>query len=58
MPVVKIRREEMNLVKEAAERKAQRTNSNFVIKQERVEISREKPGSQAALSASNKAQSK
>jgi hypothetical protein len=42
VPTVKIRREELSLVREAAKRIAFRTNSTFVIKEERVEISREK----------------
>jgi dihydroneopterin aldolase len=43
MPVAKIQREELNLVKEAAERVAHRTNSQFVIREERVEITKSKP---------------
>lgn len=42
MPVVKIRRDEMDLVKEAAERLAHRTNSSYTIREERVQISRER----------------
>jgi hypothetical protein len=58
MPVVKIRREEMDLVKEAAERKAHRTNSTFVIRQERVEIAREKPSKTTSSSGNTKPQPK
>jgi hypothetical protein len=42
MPVVKMKQEELNLVKQAAERKAQRTNSTFVVREERVDLYREK----------------
>jgi hypothetical protein len=45
MPVIRIRRDEMNLVEAAADRKARRTNSRFVIKQERVEVAEESSAS-------------
>ena len=45
MPIVKIRRDEMEVVKEAAERLARRSNSRFVIDEARVEITDEGEGS-------------
>jgi len=39
MAVVKIRRDEMEIVKEAASRIERRSNSRFVIDRSRVEIS-------------------
>lgn len=38
MPAVKIRREEMEMVKQAATRVERRSNSRFVIDQNRVEV--------------------
>jgi len=38
MPVVKIRREELEIVKQAAMRIERRSNSRFVIDQSRVEV--------------------
>jgi hypothetical protein len=58
MPVVKIRREEIELVKEAAERKAYRTNSTFVVREERIQISNEKTAKSTQDSGSVKTQSR
>lgn len=38
MPVVKIRREEMDALVQAADRMAKRMNARFVLDQQRVEI--------------------
>jgi ribosomal 50S subunit-recycling heat shock protein len=38
MPAIKIRREEMEIVKQAASRVERRSNSRFVIDQNKVEI--------------------
>jgi hypothetical protein len=38
MPVVKIRREELEMVKQAAMRLERRSNSKFVIDQNKVEV--------------------
>lgn len=48
MATVKIRRDEMEIVKEAASRIARRSNSRFVIDPSRVEIADKdiEPGSQ------------
>ena len=42
MTIVRIRREEMALVKAAGERVARRTHARFVVDQSRVEITEDK----------------
>jgi hypothetical protein len=42
MAVIRIRSDEMNLVTNAIERKARRTNSRFVVNRDRVEVTEDK----------------
>jgi hypothetical protein len=47
MTIVRIRREEMALVKAAGERVARRTHARFVVDQSRVEITEEERSAKA-----------